>query len=222
MTMSRKKAQDNIVKRIEQISPGTKNSAFYKKILSEMNEKEFHQFISDLKSGKKFLTIQVPNWTKSTPNIDYLLKVGDEMGHNFFQKLWVTDENSGATYLTPTTNMVVDMPIRRASQLLTKKISVPKDHKVVNALTGQPTGDSKGARISKPELEILAAMGAESTSIEFMKYRGGDIRGRAAFNAMLSSQGSVHLSSLEPYASGVESTKTLRTIFNCAHLKVEL
>jgi hypothetical protein len=118
--------------------------------------------------------------------------------------------------------MVLMLPIRRPSQLLTKKISVPEDHKVVNAMTGQATGSSKGARMSKPELEIMAAMGAEKTMVEFYKYRGGDLKGRAAFNAMLSSQGSVSLNSLEPFASGVESTKTLKTFFNCAHLKVQL
>ena len=220
--MSRKKAEEALYRWIDKLVPGTPNVEFYKAYFATLTDKGFHEFIQDLKSGKRFLTVQLPNWKKHKQTEESLLALAKELGHNFFERLWITDEANGTTYLTPTTNMVLDLPVRRPSQLLTKKISVPEDHKVVNALTGQATGESKGARISKPELEIIAAMGAEKTSIEFMKYRGGDLRGRAAFNAMLSSQGSVSLGTLEPYASGVESTKTLRTIFNCAHLKVEL
>jgi hypothetical protein len=116
----------------------------------------------------------------------------------------------------------MDLPVRRASQLLIKKISVPDDSRTVDALTGQPTGESKGAKLSYPELQVCAAMGLDNSMVELMKYRGGDNKGLIAFNAMLSRYGRVNLKSVEPYASGVESTKTLKTFLTSMMLRSTL
>ena len=101
-------------------------------------------------------------------------------------------------------------------------LSIPKTQRVINALTGQPTGDSKGAGISHPELRVCAAMGLDSTMIELMKYRGGDNRGKAALTASLIRTGRASQSVLENFASGVESTSTLRSYLVSAGLKTTL
>jgi hypothetical protein len=58
--------------------------------------------------------------------------------------------------------------------------------------------------------------------VELMKYRGGDNKGLIAFNSMLSRYGRVNLKSVEPYASGVESTKSLKTFLTSMMLKSTL
>ena len=126
------------------------------------------------------------------------------------------------THLTPIEYLVVDLPLRRASQLLIKKIKVPDHSNVIDALTGQPTGESKGATLSHPELQVCAAMGLEDSMVELMKYRGGDNKGIVALNGMLSKYGTANLKTLSNYASGVESTKTLKTFLTCMHLKSTL
>jgi hypothetical protein len=123
------------------------------------------------------------------------------------------------TYLTPNKYLVIDLPIRRAAQLLIKKISIPKHSKVIDHLTGQPTGESKGAKVSYPELAILSAMGLDKSLLELLKYRGGDSKGNAVLTQMLSSLGTANLDTLKNYASGVQSTHTLHTFLTCAHLK---
>jgi hypothetical protein len=92
----------------------------------------------------------------------------------------------------------------------------------VDYLTGQPTGDSKGSKISYPEMQILASMGMESSLTELLKYRGGDNKGMAAYTGLLVNNGSVNIDTLKNYASGVVSTRTLKTFLTACHLKNNL
>ena len=111
-------------------------------------------FIADLESGKRFLTIIEPNGLDTGLSVENNLKIAEELGHKFFQRLWIEGKEGEPAYLTPIEYLVVDLPIRRASQLLIKKIKVPEHNRVVDVLSGQPTGESKGAKISYPELQV--------------------------------------------------------------------
>lgn len=218
MAKNRKAAEEFILKYVEKIAPKSGNRQMYENRFSKMSDKEFDQYMADLESGKQNIYIVDPNFM-DTITVENNLKVAKELGHDFFERLWIKGKKGLPDHLTPIKYMVVDLPVRRASQILTKKISVPKHQKVIDALTGQPTGESKGAKISYPELQVMAAMGMENTLVELMKYRGGDNRGHIAYNAMLSKYGRTNLDTLKGYASGVESTTTLKTFLTSAHLK---
>ena len=218
MSGNRKKAEALCLSLLKQLGPKGFTANRYKELFAEMSDKEFDQFINDLESGAKFLIMISPNWNDEGISVENNLALADSLGHKFFQKIWIEGTGENPTIQTPIEHMVLDLPVKRCSQTLEKKISVPPDNKVVDALTGQPTGDSKGARVSFPELQLCAAMNLDNAMIESMKYLGGDTRGLAAYNAMLSQTGRVNLKALEPYASGVESTHTLRTLLTCMHL----
>lgn len=225
MAGNRKAAEQYIVKYIGELEntlEGKPNQKFYIEYFATLNDKQFDQFMKDLESGVTFLVMQYPNFSKGKITVDNNLRVAELLGHNFFERLWIEGDKDRPTYLTPVEYLVIDIPQRRASQTLTKKISVPDHTRVTNALTGQPTGESKGAKISYPELQVCAAMDLDNSMIELVKFRGGDNRGLAAFNALLSRQGQVSLNTLNNYASGVESTKTLQTYLTAAHLKSTL
>lgn len=222
MAGNRKAAEDFILSNIEIILPGSKNTSIMKELFAEMSDKEFATYIDDLESGKKFIKVFVPNFAESDISVDRNLALADKLGHKFFQKLWIEGKDDMPSYLTPIEYLVVDLPLRRASQSLTKKVSVPKSNRVIDALTGQATGESRGARISYPELQMCAAMNMEDTMVELMKYRGGDSRGYAAMNAMISKTGIARQDTLQNYASGVESTRTLKTFLTGAHLRSTL
>lgn len=222
MADNRKAAEEFIIKYIGKITPNTENANIYKSIFAVMSDVDFKKFIDDIKTGKRFLSVIMPNFAKNQISVENNLKIADELGHDFFQRIWIEGNEDTPTYLTPNKYMIVDLPVRRASQLLIKKISIPKHNKVIDSLTGQPTGESKGAKISYPELQICAAMGLDNCMIELMKYRGGDARGGAALNAMISSYGRADLDTLSNYASGVESTNTLKTFLSAMHLKSTL
>jgi hypothetical protein len=219
---NRAAAEAFILKFLNAIAPKSENVEIYKKIFAAMNDKDFDQFIDDLDKKRKYITIIAPNFTESGITVENNLKLGEKMGVRFFQKLWIEGDADKPTYQTPIEYLVLDLPFRRASQTLTKKISVPKHNRVIDSLTGQPTGESKGAKISYPEVQLAAAMGLENCMVELMKYRGGDVRGGAALAGMMSKYGRANMKALAPFASGVESTKSLKTLLAAAHLKSNL
>lgn len=222
MAKNRTAAEKFILSNIAKLTPGTKNADIYKDKFSKMSDKQFDEFIQQLKNGEIKLSVILPNYSDQSISIKNNLKLAEELGHDFFQRLWIEGKDDTPTYLTPVKYMVVDLPLRRASQMLTKKISVPDHNKVVDALSGQPTGDSKGARLSYPEAQICSAMGLEDSVIELMKFRGGDLKGNIALNSMLSKYGAANQKVLNQFSSGVESTKTLKTFLTCCHLKNNL
>lgn len=222
MAGNRKRTETFIYEYIEKLLPKSGNVNIYKKLFASMSDEQFDSFMKDLESGKQILSIIAPNLAEFKLSTERNLAIAEELGHNFFEHIWIEGKDDIPTYLTPITYMVVDLPLRRASQILIKKISVPDDMKTVDTLTGQPTGESKGARISYPELQVCGAMGLENTMIELMKYRGGDNKGNVAYNAMISKYGSANLKTLSNYTSGVESTKTLKTFLTCMHIRSSL
>lgn len=219
---NRAKAEQFILKYIKKISPNSQNVTLYQDFFKTLTDEAFDVFMTNLKEGKQYLSLIEPNNSQSSLSVENNLAIAKELGHNFFEQLWIADKPNEPAYLTPVPYLVVDLPVRRASQLLTKKIKVPEHNKTVDLLTGQPTGESKGAKISYPELQVCAAMGLEESMTELMKYRGGDVRGNKAYNAMLSKFGTANLKTLSNYASGVESVKTLKTFLNAMHLKIAL
>lgn len=222
MPKNRKDAEAFIISYIHKISPDSNNKTIYEKLFKEMDDTQFDSFMEDLKSGKKFLVIITSSFSNKSITVNNNLKIAEELNHNFFEKLWIEGKDDLPTYLTPVPYLVVDLPVKRASQLLTKGISVPDHTRIVDSITGQPTGDSKGAKISYPEAQICAAMGLTDSLTELMKYRGGDNNGLNAFNTMISRTGSANLRTLSNYSSGVESTKSLKTFLTACHLKTTI
>ena len=184
-----------------------------------LSEKAFEQLMTEYRSGAKYLTLTAPNFAKSTLSLERNIAVAKKLGIKFHHQLWVEGDEDTPTYLTPVEYLVVKLPVRIAAQRLAKKMSVPKTQRVVNSLTGQPTGDSKGASISLPELRVCAAMGLDKTMVELMKYRGGDARGGAAMNASLMRTGRASQEVLSHFASGVQSTATLKSYLLSASLQ---
>lgn len=219
---NRAAAEAFILKQLQELAPKGETASFYKERFDKMSDKDFAEFIERLANGQEHLVLIVPNFSNSGLSVERNLKLAKQLGHKFFQRLWIGKQDDQPAYLTPIEYLVVDLPVRRASQLLIKKISVPEHNKTIDILTGQPTGDSKGSKISYPEVQNLAAMGLENCVVEFMKYRGGDLKGHNALNAMISRYGEAKQETLKNFASGVESTKTLKTFLSSMHLRSTL
>lgn len=219
MAGNRKAAEKLIIDYINLILPDKSNEPLYKTMFSTLNDKEFEQFINDLDTGRQKLCVIVPQMSKTKIDVKRNLELGKKIGVEFFQRIWIPENNGVPKYLTPITYLVMDLPLRKASQILDKKISIPEHNNTVDNLTGQPTGDSKGSRVSYPELQVLASMGLDKTITEFYKYRGGDVRGYQAMSMSIYRTGAVSLEEMKKYQSGVESTKTLKTYLTGMHLE---
>ncbi len=218
MAGNRAAAEATIIEFIEKLSPGSGNKEIYEQRFKTMNDKEFDEFMGQLEREEIYLTIQAPNMAKQRLSVERNLQIAKELGHDFFERIWMDEGNDIPPYLTNHKYLIVDLPLRRQAQLLTKKISIPKNNNVVDNLTGQPTSPtSKGSKISYPELQILAALGLDDSAVEFMKYRGGDLKGFNAMNSSISKTGGVELSVLDKLGTKVKSTQTLRSYLTALH-----
>ena len=218
MAGNRAAATEVILTYIDKLMPGSPNTEIYRQRFAEMSDKEFDDFMGQLEREEIYLTIQAPNLSENKLLIERNFEIAKELGHEFFERIWMDEGNDIPPYLTNHKYLVIDLPLRRQAQLLTKKISIPKNNTTVDNLTGQPTGPSKGSKISYPELQILAALGLDNCSIELMKYRGGDLKGFNAMNNSISKTGGVELSTLDKLGSKVKSTQTLNTYLTSMHL----
>jgi hypothetical protein len=215
---NRNKAEAFILQFMKDMEPTGYNEAQYKRIFADMSDKQFDTYMSAMREGKQFLVAFKPMYKAKGFSVENNIKVGKKYGLNFFERLVFSGNPNEPDHKTAIEFMVLDLPYRRQSQTLMKKISVPDNNKVIDQLTYQPTGPSKGSKISYPELQVLIGMGMTESIKELMQYRGGDRGGFNAYNSMVMRYGSVNMGSLAPYATGVESTKTVKTYLACMHI----
>jgi hypothetical protein len=222
MAGNRKAAEEVILEWIEKLIPESGNRELYQNLFASMDDAAFAVWMEKLERGEIRLAVIAPNLAKSKLEIERNLKLADELGHNFFERIWIDNGNDIPPYLSPIPYLVVDLPLRRQAQLLVKKISIPEDTKSVDDFTGQPTGKSKGSKISYPETQIMAALNLDNNLTEMLKYRGGDEKGFDALNTSISKTGGVSLKSIEKLGTQVKSTQTLSIILTCMHLQNQL
>jgi len=216
---NRKDAENIILNYIDKMVPGGENKQLYVDMFSKMDNKAFDAFMLALKERKVKLQVIVPNGSSIKVDVNRNIKIAKELGHEFIQQLDVASDGDTPAYRTPVKYLVYKLPVRRASQLLSKKISIPTDSNHIDSLTGQVANTSASSKITYPEIQVLAGSKLNRTLLEFMKYRGGDIGAQNALDNILYKQGTVTQDQLEEYSTGVESTKTLKNFLRAMHIK---
>jgi hypothetical protein len=219
---NRAKAEAVILQHIESLCPDSPNTEFYKNYFSSLSDKAFGEYIAKLKAKTMKLHVTIPNGAPYALNVRRVLDLCEGIGLQVRQRIWLTDPDTGVRYLSSIAYVIVDWAVRRQAQVLEKKASIPLHNRSVDTLTGQATGDSKGAKISNMETVVLSSLGLETHLSEFMKARGGD---KGMFNAMNESiirQGAVSLASIEHLSTGVQAKDALHVMLTSAHLRTTL
>lgn len=223
MTNRRKAVEDYVIAYVGKIV-GKKNQDLYKNFFKSMNDHEFDQFMQDLRDKKINLSVIVDVNEEKNVTLENNVKVGKEIGVKFFQKLsWTKDEvNNIPAYKTKNEYLVLKLPVKRTSQLITKKISVAEDNKSRDTLTGQIISKSKAGRLTFPEIQVLIGYGLDNSIKELIKTRGGDLGESRAMEVMLARRGDVSLKELEQYSTKVESSETLKRFLEAMHIRSTL
>lgn len=203
---------------ISKIIPGSDYPNVLRQQLESLSDEAFERYVQHLEKTGDSLPIVVPNYGKIKIDVRRNLEVAKELGYDFFQHLYLTDDKTGLTYKTPIKYLVLRLPIRRQVQTLENKISIPETNRSVDDRSGQPSGPSKGASITFPEVQVMRSQGAYRALEETLKYRGGDTKGFQLMNKMIMETGGVSLDALAYYGTKVKSTETLGTFLLAAHL----
>jgi len=218
MSGNRKAAEKVILDALALIDPSGVSSTTMIGFLKAMTDKAFDLYMTAIENGTDYISVIAPNLTNCKITTDNNLKVGKQLGVEFFKRLWLTDTATGVEYLTNQKYLVVKLPVRRQIQTLENKMSIPEDNKHVDDLTDQPTGVSKGSSISFPELLVMYSQGNSRGIEELIKYRGGDGKAMQAMDKQIHESGGVSMDSLGKLGTKVKSTQTLSVFLKGMHL----
>ncbi len=219
-TTDRKAAEAMLFEVIEALLPGSDNKRIYEEIFEWMSDSDFDRWVTGLERQETYIALIAPELVGPQLNVARNLDVAEAWGHEFFQRVRMDPRNGGPSYLSNDKYLIVDGPIKRQAQFLIKKISIPEDNRSIDTLTGQPTGKSKGSKISWPEVQILNALGGfEETITEFIKYRGGDLQGFNAMNTMIANTGGVSIAAIGSLGTQVQAVQSFTTLLRAMHLQ---
>jgi len=216
--MSRAAATKFFIDKIDSIQPGNDNVEMYKTYFKGLSDKAFSTLMDKLESGEETLPFYIPPLKGKPLSIQTLLNVGDSLGIDFFQQLWLTDSITGVKYLTTQKYLILDIPVRRQSQHLMKGKSVSLNSKYTDNLTGQATGVSRSSRISLPEIMSLESAGHVKSIEEMIKVRGGDPVALRKAKRLLIDRGYYNLDEIAELGTRPISTETTRAFLLAMHL----
>ena len=219
--MSRKKVESVIYSRLDELDPSGINSKIYKALFKNMSNSDFEDMMIDIRDGKYGISITAPN---ADPDVKLDLarnkKIMKARNIPLFRTLTIT--NGETTYKPNNKFMVMNLPIARLSQTVSKKFSAHVNINTRNKLTGQVTADSKSGELSINEINILKSLNLTDTLAEFIGIRGGDVKGSIAFKTKLFKDGVVTKEQLKQFTSKRISTVTLHSFFKAIHININI
>lgn len=174
MEPNRAKAKSICIQRMKEWDSSGENAKYYEALFNQMNNHEFDVFMQKLITGENPLSGVIPNFSDVAVTVENNIKMAASMGYEMYKRIWINDPMTGRRYLSPLKHLVYETNVCRQCQTLDHKISTATDNSQVDERTGQPTGDSKAAQTSGPEMMQLRARGLNKTIVELMKFRGGD------------------------------------------------
>jgi len=219
MAGNRKRAEALCIELINELVPDGSNEALYREAFKAMDDDQFDQWIQGLESGKIRLAIVVPSFSESGKKFNnrHLLNVAKKWGHDFFERIWLPTSD-GTLSLSNHKYLVIELPVRRQAQILEDKISLPTDNNTIDQQSGQPSGDSKGSRLSSVEIGIIDNLDLPEPLLELIKYRGGDVQGFRLIVDQIHQTGSASLEATSVIPTEVVAKRTLSTLLTSQHL----
>lgn len=204
---------------LKDLNVGEKNISLYKEVFKKMTLEEIDIVCNRIESGEFLFPVYVKNMDKEVKgSFERVIQIAEEYGIPLFERLILTDGVTGTEYMTPEESLVLLMPSRRQVHHLLKKISAPENEKTIDHLSGQVTGDSKGAAITQPEFNALKDKGYEDALIELIKLRGGDTEAFKAMAEQLEGTGKVSMAPILEMGTTTRSVETFHNILLGMHL----
>ena len=219
---NRKKAEEIILKGLKELGAGDKNIELYKETFKNMNNKDFEEVMKKIDNDDFILPIIVPHDDNVTNiSVEKNLRLCEKYNNPAFEDIIIEDED-GTQRVPPHKRYNILVPYRRTKQTGDKGLSVGKDDKKVDTITGQVTGDSQTSKISFPEAQLLEGMGLNNTITEFMVDRGGDTSAYRAMRLSLIKNGKITQEVIDEFSDKVGATDALDMYLKGMHLKLTI
>ena len=220
MNAKRKKIQIFVLGLMAQLDSTGENKDRYRKLFSSWSDNEFDKWMKAIRDGKTNLFIYLDN-TKQSVSMNKLVKLAKTRKLKLFEKLKLHDESIDRSYLTHYEYMVIRVPVRRLSQYIAHKISLPESDSKVNPVTGQVIPPDKGAKLSMVETSILGSKDLKTSAVELLKIRGGDITAYQSAKHQIEDEGTLTMESL-PLTNRPRSVVTANVYLNAIGVDTNL
>lgn len=216
MNAKRKQVEEYILRTIDSMDLSHENTGRYREFFKSLTDKEFDEWMKNLRDKKEVLTFYVPPLGKTT-SIDRLVKTAKSIDLQLFSRLKLWDSVTNSYYLTPNKYLVLKLPIRRMSQFVDHKLSVPEGDSRIDLLTGQVVKPDKAGGLSQVEVQALYARNLKDTIRELIKYRGGDVVAFGDYKRELEETGTTSIG--KDNGSAVRSAVILQVLLSGAHIE---
>lgn len=211
---NRKKIEARIIEVVAVEDPSGYNAALYRKRFATMTDDQFYTWMLNLKAQSEEIPLYEPPM-KVALQVSDLRNAADMLNVKLFEPLRIWDSANQRYFVTANSYAVFEMPVRRLSQSLMHKMSVPDGDRVINPITGQVTKPDKGASLSLPEIQTMDSKDLHVCLSEMFNVRGGKLQAYAAMRASLEETGSASLREVDtdsPVRSAVSAQSMLRAM----------
>ena len=195
MNAKRKKVEAYILKLMSDIDDTGANKKRYKETFAKMSDKQFDDYMKAIRDGKTNLFMYFENG-KDTFTMNDIIALAEKRKVSVFEKLNLYDDILDRWYESEYKAMILNVSIRRLSQYIAHKISLPESDTRVNPVTGQVFASDKGATMSMIETAVLGSKGLTTTATELVKVRGGDTMAYQSAKNQMETTGKLTLNTL--------------------------
>lgn len=197
----RKAAEANLIKWINRMDPSGINGKLYLKMLPRLTDAQFEDLCAN------YPPLYCPPNGPVKLNLKNLLKVGEDLGHRWRQRVWIYDPTTGIRSLSIYKHFYADTVVRRQTQHIEDKQSMAVHTNSVDSLTGQVSGKSKTSSFSFPQAFEHFSKGEKYAMIELLVHRGGNLDAGRALDRQIRANGSGSLN-----FEGSQRTRTTSTV----------
>jgi hypothetical protein len=218
--LNRKEMEKELYSLLETLTGSKRSSLAYKKLFKRMSNKQVEEWLRGKVENNHPIDIVSPIGEKPGLTVRAIFKTAKKMGLVMRDHLWIPNHKDKLVK-TKHKALLCMGPVRRASQSQDSKINVPDSDKRVDFLSGQPTADSSGHTLTRPELELLASYGMTKTANEFRNIMGGDPGAYRAASAMIANTGEFSQVNAKEFSTGMMSTHVVRSMMAAALVMME-
>lgn len=209
---SREKAEKELYKYVTEIDPSGINTGLLKKHVPKLTDEQFLKMCDD------GIPLYQPLEGKTKITTTNNIRVASMLGVELEDYIWLPEPKTGLVQRTIYKHVVLTLPWRRQTQIIDKKISVAKNDKIRDKITGQVTGPSKASGISFQEGYVMYSQGETTSLREFIHARGGNDKLNRAFYQSIrnTGRGRIDIPGAELTAS--KTAKTWGHIWRSMHI----
>lgn len=197
----RKAAEANLIKWMNRMDPSGINGKLYQKMLPRLSDNQLIELCEN------YPPLYCPPNGPVKLDLKNLLKIGEELGHVWRQRVWLYDQTTGIRSLSKYKHFHADTVVRRQTQHIEDKQSMAVHTNSIDTLTGQVSGKSKTSSFSFPQAFEHFGKGEKYAMIEVLVHRGGNLDAGRALDRQIRATGSGSLN-----FEGSQNTRTTATV----------